>query len=578
MFAKLSYRITAVLIMVLVVIMTGFTIYLVAARSEVMEAELLDRGTITARAGARIMEEILEDSIADRHFTVAEVFDESYRPIPNTFPQKYTTAYDGYLDKKILRFQDELLLDEQAVFAALVDRNGYLPTHNSKYSKPLTGDREKDLLQNRTKRIFNDEVGLAAARNSAPVLKQVYRRDTGETMWDISAPVFVKGKQWGAFRIGYSMERIAAKKAVLRQQLFIALGILLVITSATVYLVVLRSTRPLLRLTSAARRIAEGKLDEQVIVETRDEIGQLAEAFNTMTSVIVMNLRKEVERSGYLITSIKDAVEQLSESAEIVMGINCQQADEAYVQAASVEQVSATAEGIAGSARMITDSAQAVSELAAEANQSCSDGSSDMHNATDAMARLKAQVEGVAASMLQLGEKSQTIGGIVELIDDISSQTNLLSLNAAIEAAGAGEAGRRFGVVAQEVKRLAQRTTAATEQIRALITEIQKTTNATVMVTEEGLKRVETTGLLLDKARLSLDAILETVKDTAQASLDITTTTKEQTQACQQLASAMLMIRSTAQKVAQNSEGASHAFNQVLEQVEKLRGMTGEDS
>ena len=91
------------------------------------------------------------------------------------------------------------------VFAVLVDRNGYLPTHNSKYCQPLTGDREKDMLGNRTKRLFNDPVGLKAARNSQGTLVQVYQRDTGEKMWDISYPVFVNGRHWGSFRIGYQM-------------------------------------------------------------------------------------------------------------------------------------------------------------------------------------------------------------------------------------------------------------------------------------------------------------------------------------------------------------------------------------
>ncbi len=97
-----------------------------------------------------------------------------------------------------------------SVYAVLSDRNGYVPTHNTKYSQPLTGDAEKDKLGNRTKRIFNDPVGLGAAHyNGADgkgYLQQVYERDTGEKMWDISAPVFVKGKHWGGFRIGYQMD------------------------------------------------------------------------------------------------------------------------------------------------------------------------------------------------------------------------------------------------------------------------------------------------------------------------------------------------------------------------------------
>jgi len=97
------------------------------------------------------------------------------------------------------------LQDVQVVFAVLADRNGYVPTHNSRYSRPLTGNAETDRKWNRSKRMFNDKVGLAAARNKEGVLVQVYERDTGEKMWDISAPVQLNGRHWGTFRIGYSM-------------------------------------------------------------------------------------------------------------------------------------------------------------------------------------------------------------------------------------------------------------------------------------------------------------------------------------------------------------------------------------
>ena len=88
-------------------------------------------------------------------------------------------------------------------FAVLVDRNGYLPTHNTKFTQPLTGDVKTDLVGNRTKRIFDHDVGIKAARNQKGLLTQPYERDTGEKMLDISSPVYVKGKHWGAFRIGY---------------------------------------------------------------------------------------------------------------------------------------------------------------------------------------------------------------------------------------------------------------------------------------------------------------------------------------------------------------------------------------
>src|SRR6266571_7303806 len=183
---KLSLKIAGSLILVMVVIMTLFTIYFVRSRTANMEEELLSKGKIEVLAGARIMERALREAVESGRFTQGELFDEQYVPIPGTDPAKYHTRFDVYLDGSIQALEDEFLKDDQVVFAVLVDRNGYLPTHNSKYSLPLTGDAKKDRANNRTKRIFNDSVGLAAARNLQESLKQVYYRDTGEQMWDIS--------------------------------------------------------------------------------------------------------------------------------------------------------------------------------------------------------------------------------------------------------------------------------------------------------------------------------------------------------------------------------------------------------
>ena len=170
-----------------------------------LENGLQEKGRVKALNGARTMEQVLEQTLRRGDLTVEELFDENYIPIPGTDPQKYHTRFDGYLDQAIRGLQDAFLEDRQVVFAVLADRNGYIGTHNSRYSQPLTGDAERDKLHNRTKRLFNDPVGLAAARNEGEVLVQTYERDTGEKMWDISAPVSVAGRHWGAFRIGYTM-------------------------------------------------------------------------------------------------------------------------------------------------------------------------------------------------------------------------------------------------------------------------------------------------------------------------------------------------------------------------------------
>jgi len=136
--------------------------------------------------------------------SVPQLFDTFYIPIPGTDPQKFHTQYDQLTDGILQPILDKYLAaDSRFIYVVAVDSNGYLPTHNSKYSQPLTGDGDHDAKWNRTKRIFNDRTGLPAARNTEPFLLQRYSRDTGEIMTDLSVPIFIQGRHWGAVRIGY---------------------------------------------------------------------------------------------------------------------------------------------------------------------------------------------------------------------------------------------------------------------------------------------------------------------------------------------------------------------------------------
>ncbi|MBF0411367.1 MAG: chemotaxis protein [Desulfamplus sp.] len=134
----------------------------------------------------------------------AQIFDTFYIPMPDTYPQKYHTQYDTILDTTIQPILDKYLVkDKRLLFVVVVDKNGYLPTHNTIFSKPLTGDKDVDFINNRTKRLFNDKIGLAAARNETPYLVQKYVRDTGESIYDLSLPIMFQNQHWGAVRIGY---------------------------------------------------------------------------------------------------------------------------------------------------------------------------------------------------------------------------------------------------------------------------------------------------------------------------------------------------------------------------------------
>lgn len=134
----------------------------------------------------------------------SQLFDTFYIPIPNTSPQKYSTQFDKISDDLLQHIFDKYLeTDKHLMFVVATDRNGYVPTHNSKYSMPLTNDSDYNAKNNRTKRLFNDRTGLAAARNIDPFLLQKYERDTGKSFYDMSVPIFIDNKHWGAIRIGF---------------------------------------------------------------------------------------------------------------------------------------------------------------------------------------------------------------------------------------------------------------------------------------------------------------------------------------------------------------------------------------
>ncbi|MDQ2823028.1 MAG: methyl-accepting chemotaxis protein [Pseudomonadota bacterium] len=143
-------------------------------------------------------------AIASGKITREALFDRRYRPIPDTDPPKHHTRFDSFTDEVLPALQEALLHSmPQLAYCGAVDSNGYFPTHNKKFSQPLTGDYAIDIVNNRTKRIFNDRTGARCGSNSKPFLLQTYKRDTGEVMHDLSAPIFVDGKHWGGFRVGY---------------------------------------------------------------------------------------------------------------------------------------------------------------------------------------------------------------------------------------------------------------------------------------------------------------------------------------------------------------------------------------
>jgi len=146
-------------------------------------------------------------SLLKQHkLTRAALFSREYIPIPNTHPAKHSTAFDAVCDQCLPSVQEPIAATEPWIaYAICANQDGYVPTHNDRFCQPLTGDPKRDLVGNRTKRIFGDRVGRAVGSNTEPYLLQIYRRDTGEIMFDLSVPIYVDGEHWGGFRVGYML-------------------------------------------------------------------------------------------------------------------------------------------------------------------------------------------------------------------------------------------------------------------------------------------------------------------------------------------------------------------------------------
>lgn len=145
------------------------------------------------------------EAIKNGTLTEADLFDRNYQPYAKkTDPPKFTTRFDGFFDRFVSPLQEAIVSrDSQLAYAICFDNNAYVPCHNLRFSKPLTGDPEVDRTNNRTKRIFGDNTGMRCAKNTNGVLLQTYRRDTGEILNDLSVPIFINGKHWGGIRFGY---------------------------------------------------------------------------------------------------------------------------------------------------------------------------------------------------------------------------------------------------------------------------------------------------------------------------------------------------------------------------------------
>ncbi len=200
------------------------------------EEQLFQKCRIEALVGAKVMSTFMELMVHTNQLTLDQIMDTSYVHIKGTNPPKYNTRYDAIFDTYIQKFQDEFLNDEDVVFSILIDKNGYVPTHNSKYSRPPDPDPNKNLYYSRSKRNFADkpEIKQVLQYRGEGTVTYLYERDTGESMWNIGAPVRLGAKHWGAYLVGISLHRIDIIK---NQMVIITVTMMIIILSFTLLVI-----------------------------------------------------------------------------------------------------------------------------------------------------------------------------------------------------------------------------------------------------------------------------------------------------------------------------------------------------
>jgi methyl-accepting chemotaxis protein len=314
----------------------------------------------------------------------------------------------------------------------------------------------------------------------------------------------------------------------------------------------LRMTQPLTDVVQAIQEACEGRLGRRVDVRGQDEFATLGRSYNQMADLIM-----------YLIKQSQESGSRLAASSSQILAASEQQASGSSEQAASIAETTATMEELAATYRQIADNADAVVQIATQSLESAALGKDAVFNTLLGMGEIKKRTENSASKILTLGEKSQQIGSVLGIINDIADQTKILALNAAIEAARAGEAGKGFSVVAVEIRKLAESVVDSTAEIRKIMTEIQGSTNALVMSTEEELKKVQDGERLAEQTAEALQRILDNIDQTNRAAKEISIATQQQRTASDQVVSAMREVAQVAQQTADGSKDVARAAEQL---------------
>jgi methyl-accepting chemotaxis protein len=461
--------------------------------------------------------------------------------------QKMVQANDPDVIESLMHQNDELVKQARTKIQQIAEGDSTISAAFDKLVK--ANDEVKDLLLH----AHNAESHQAIIEKSNPAFEVLlaaitkYQDKLGQALDSQSA-------------------QVSARTARLEVTVYLMVGVSVLLLGVYGAALIRTVSRSLKRVIQMVQDVAEGEgdLTKRLQVESRDELGELAKWFNTF-----------VDKLHGVISEVARSAEQVASASEEISATANQSADSARVQSDQTHQVATAMQEMSATVLQVSENSHKAADSADKAARAARQGGQVVEETLNTMRSIADSSKKAAARITELGKSSGQIGKIVAVIDDIADQTNLLALNAAIEAARAGEQGRGFAVVADEVRKLAERTTKATKEIAAMIESIQTETKHAVQAMELGSRDVQVGVEKTTASGAALEEIIQTAEGVGNMISQIATAAGQQSTATEEINTNVAQISNLTQQAAvsanQTAEACTGLSNLALD-LNKLVG------